>query len=231
MAETTSPRHLKLFCPTQGGLVRWEDIGDPLELQDGMPVGGESLVVRWKQPDGSTGEMKFYATHDIFLEDTDGAAPPNSHPLSNVPDCQLLACCSMAAILAGEVHPGTYEFLKQVASDQNDNNFETILGEAKLKSVSIVEEADLPMGGTPGLFYDIEFQRTGQGSNTKTVRSDIVNISKYSNRSNIYDLSVSCVPGAVTREFGKKTVSDLGAAGSQLRNDIVAFVEELRLYA
>lgn len=228
MAVTNTPRQLKLFSPNNGGDVIWRDIGDPLELQNGIPVGGENLECRFKQPDGSTGVKTFYVTHDIFLEASGGGTPPNNHPISNIPDDQLLACVSMAAILAGEVHPGTQEFLTQIASDQNNKNFQTILGDCKIKTVTIVDTGN-PV--TDGSFYDLEFQRTGQGSNTKTVQSDIVNISKYANRANSYQLSACCAAGAVTEEFGKKTVADLGSEGSQLRNDIADYLKDQRFYA
>lgn len=228
---TLTPRHLKLFAPSEGGNVTFEDIGEALEIGgDGLPNAGEHLKVTFKQPDGSTGIKRFYNNFDIFLEDN-GSSPPNNHPISNIPDDQLLACCSMAAILAGEVHPGTKEFLDQIASDQNNKNFQTILGDCKLKSVTIVDEADLNVGESPGNFYNVEFQRKGQGGNTKTVKADVINISKYQNRANNYSLAACCAPGALTEEFGKLITSDLGDESSQIRQDIITFLKNQRFYA
>ena len=118
------PRQLRIFHPDNDGFAEFRDIGEALEIDPstGLPNAGEHLVVEWKEPTGTTGHKKFYHNFDIFLEDN-GAVPPNNHPLSNVPDEQLIACCSMGAILAGEVHPGTKEYLVQVASDQNNKNF------------------------------------------------------------------------------------------------------------
>lgn len=224
------PRSLKLFHPSNNGFAEFRDIGEALEIDpsSGLPNAGEHLVVEWQEPGGTTGHKKMYAGFDIFLDNGSGGTPPNNHPISNIPDEHFISSCSMAAILAGEVHPGTKEYLTQIASDQNDNNFETILGEVKIKSVTIVDTGNQ---ATDGNFYDIVFQRTGQGSNTKTVRADVVSISRYQNRSNSYAISACCAPGAVTREFGKKTISDLGSEGSQLRIDIINFLQDQRFYA
>lgn len=227
---TNVPRQLQLLNPVNGGSVTFRDIGEALEIDpsSGFPNAGENIECRWIQPGGTIGLKKFYHKFDIFLETIAGAVPPNNHPLLNVPDEQLIACCSMAAILAGEVHPGTKEYLTQIASDQNDKNFETSLGEVKLKTVTIVNTGNQ---ATDGNFYDVVFQRTGQGSNIKVVRSDVVSISKYQNRSNAYDISICCVPGALNRNFGKQTTSQLGGDGSQARLDIISFLETQRFYA
>ena len=227
-----APRKLQIFHPDNGGDVLFEDIGEPLEIdeQTGLPEGGESLVVKWRNPNSQFAlQKKFYCNFDVFLAASGGGTPPNNEPISRIPDEQLLASCSMAAILAGEVHPGTFEFLNQIASDQNEKNFQSILGDVKIKSVSLVPESQL-QSAQFGKFYDLEFMRLGQASNVKVVRSDIVEISKYKNRSSDFSLSIYNAPGAITANFGKKTVADLGSAESQLRQDIIAWLKSMRFY-
>lgn len=223
MPVTTSPRQLKLFDPATGGFARFIDIGEPLQIASGEPIGGEALEVRWLEPTGFLSIRKFFNNFDIFLENNVSTAP-----ISQIPDEQLLASVSMAAILAGEVHPGTKEFLEQVASDQNSANFQTILLDCKLKAAAVVNTGN-PL--TDGNTYDLTFMRLGQTSNTKVVQSDIISISKYVNRANTYAVSVPCVPGAVTKQFGKLKTADLGASDSAIRTDIVNFLQAQRFYA
>lgn len=227
MAETIAPRYFRLFHPDNGGDVLWEDIGDPLELTNGEPTGGEGLVVKWKEPDDTTAQKKFYKGHDIFI---DMSGVPTAQEVAKIPDDQLLACCSMAAILAGEVHPGTKEFLTQIASDQNNKNFQSVIAkDIKIKSVTKVDAGQLQQGQQEGFFFDIEFQQSGQSSDVKTVRSDIVNISKYSQRANSYQISACCAAAAVVAEFGVNPA--LGSEGSQIRDDIVSFLKDRNFYA
>ena len=224
---TIAPRHFRLFHPDNGGDARFLDVGEAIEFQDGEPVGGESLEVSWKEPDGTTGRKKFYVGHGIFL-DLSGVA--SSEEMELVPDDQLLACASMAAILAGEVHPGTKEFLTQIASEQNNKNFQTILNkDSKIKSVTDVPAAELQVGQSEGFFYDLEFMQVGQSADVKVVRSDIVAISKYEQRANSYQLSACCAAPAVVQEFGVNP--DLGDESSQIRADIIAFLKDQRFYA
>lgn len=227
MTATIAPRQFRLFSPQNGGDVRWLDVGDPIEFQDGEPVGGESLEVSWKEPDGTTGRKKFYVGHDIFLDLTGVAS---NQEVALIPEDQLLACCSMAAILAGEVHPGTKEFLTQIASDQNSKNFESVIGkDIKLKSVVATDPSLLEPGQSEGFFYDIEFMQVGQSADVKVVRSDIVGISKYAQRANSYQLAACCAAPAAVREFGVNPA--LGDETSQIRADIVDFLKEQLFFA
>jgi hypothetical protein len=230
--QSVAPRKLQLFNPANGGDVFFTDIGEALEIdqQNGLPEAGESLVVKWTNPETTQqSTLRFYHNFHIFLQTVAGGVPGNSEPISRIPDEQLLASCSMGAILAGEVHPGTYEFLNQVASDQNTKDFQTILLACKIKGVSLVNESQLAPEQY-GKFYDIEFMRTGQSGNTKVVRSDIVEISKYINRASDFTLSVHCVPGAITTQFGKLITANLGASDSQTRLDIIDWVKNMRFY-
>lgn len=220
------PRYLKLFSPACGGDVTWRNIGDPLELRDNVPTGGESLQVKWTEPDGSTSCKSFYVGVDLSLDDN-GETPPDDYPLANVPDEQFLASTSMAAILAGQVHPGTDEYLLKVPSQENELTFKTVLGDAKIKSITLVDTGD---PNTDGSIYDVEYMRVDQPDNTKTVQSDALTLSQYENRSGSHAISVNCVPSAITAHFGKKTQADLGDAESTLRSDIVEWLKEQRFY-
>lgn len=231
------PRHLKLFDPSYGGFARFVDVGEALQVANGVPIGGEALEVRWLQPKSAADALngvqdtlvshKFYNKFDIFLENNGSTAP-----ISQIPDEQLLASLSMASILEG-LHPGTDNFLTKLGEEQENMWFETILLDCKLKSKALVITGN-PM--TEGMYYDLEFMKTGQSTNTKMVRADIVDICQYGTRKSDYSFSVYCVPGAVTRPtniggFGKLKTSDLGAANSQIRQDICNMIQGCNFYA
>jgi hypothetical protein len=227
---SVAPRKLQLFKPDNGGDCYFENVGAPLVLANGLPESGESLVCQYLNPNSSIAiRQRFYNNFHIFLNAPGGGSVPAGEPITRIPEEQLLASASMAAILSGEVHPGTYEFLTQVASDQNSKYFQTILGDVKIKTVALVSPSEL-LPEQIGKFYDLEFVKVGSNTNTKVVRSDIIEISKYLNRASDFALSVYCAPGAITAQFGKLTTTQLGVVDSQMRQDIVAWVKDMNFY-
>lgn len=177
---TTVPRLLTVFS------VQWQNIGDP----------DMSMDVRWTEPDGSAGFKPFLVGSDVFLE--------TPTLMAQVPDDQLLASVSMGAILGGGVLPGTKEFDELMGMNQVTKDFQTIIGNARIKSVARVPDNQLLPGQTPGTVYDLEFFKVGSATNTKTIRSDVWTISLYANRANSYALGVNAVPGFLHKEFGFK---------------------------
>ena len=188
-------------------------------------VGGsdEYLHVTWTYPLGVFGEKYFRVGVECFLEDVTS--------ITSVPEEQLIASLSMAAVLAGEVLPGTIEYLDAV-TQQDTKNFQTIVGEVRLKpqTASFINPApvdDLNYGPA-GTVYDITFQK-GTGTNTKVVRTDYWSISQYGNRvDDIYSM-VYVVPGACHKQFSFKK-SDLGASGSTNRNSVIDFIASRKFW-
>lgn len=176
----------------------------------------ETLDVFWVNPDGSGGQQGFLVGTDILLDDVS--------EMSYVPDDQLLASVSMGAILSGEVLPGSAEFNDIMGTNQDTKNFQTIIGNAVLKSVTAVDTGD---PNTDGRIYDLEFNKKGSVNNVKVVRADVWNISQYTNRSGNYALSAHAVPGAIKTEFGSY---DKGNLDASKRQDIIDFVAGRRFW-
>lgn len=200
MPATVLPTRKKIVFSTT-----FRDIGDP----------DESLEVKYVDADGTIRTKKFTVGEQVFLED--------QSQMDSVPDEQLIASASMGAILAGGILPGTKEFLTQVASDQSNKWFQTIVGDARVKEVNRVP------GDDTGLEFDVVFKRGTSNNNTKTVRVDAHQLSDYGQRSNNYGVSVYCIPGALHNEFGFKK-SQLGVEGSQNRQDVLAYVADIELW-
>lgn len=170
----------------------------------------EALRITWNYPTGNPGNHLFMVGTDIFLE-----SPIN---MSQVEDEQLIASLSMAAILSGSL-PGTLEFIDSV-TNQGQKYFQTIIGNATLKTVTPVIDSNV---GPLGTVFDITFNKVGNANNTKTIRADAWNIAQYSNRVDSPAHSVYCVPGAVHKQFGLKK-SELGADQSATRQSIIDFI-------
>ncbi len=192
---TDFPKYLAPFTAS------WDNIGDV----------DEALKISWTYG-ASPGVQTFIVGTHCFLEDATS--------ILAVPDEHLIASLSMAAILAGEVNPGTQEFMDLMA-DQSTTNFQVICGNAKLKEVRPV--------GNDGITFDLDFYRVGTSSVIKTVQTDTAAVSKYFNRVDSCAHSVPCVPGALHKEFALKK-SQLGAAESANRNAIVAWVAAQRFW-
>lgn len=178
----------------------------------------EGLRVSWNYPEGQQGEFTFRVGETCFLESpTDIASVPEEH---------LLASLSMAAILAGEAMPGTVEFLDAV-TEQNTKNFQTIVGEVRLKPETSGFKNPQPVDdlnvGPQGTVFDVVFQR-GTGTNIKTVRTDAWTLSQYSNRVDSVFHMVYVVPGAVHKQLGLKK-SQLGESDSANRLAVINFIQ------
>jgi len=223
----TVPRQLRLFSDILNGDAVWRDIGEPLEMQDGEPSGGEALEVSWWEPTNWFTSRKFYVGHDIFL---DGAV--SNTPITAIPEDQLIACYSMALVLEN-VHVGTWAAKNLLDANQEDKWLNSILREIQVKDIVIVDDPDPAKDGN---LYKITFNRKGQSNNTKEVCSDFNTLSQYANRNTSYAISVNCVPASISawgHDNGNGYIEpgDLGAEGSQLRDDIVAFLKDRRFYA
>lgn len=172
----------------------------------------ETLKVTWIYPGTQSGNRQFIVGTDVFLE-----SPIN---MSQVPDAHLIASVSMASILAGHILPGTQEYIDVVTS-QGTKYFQTIIGNATLKTVVPVIDSSV---GPLGTVYDLTFNKVGSGNNVKTVRIDAWTLSQYDNRVDSAAHSVECVPGALHKQFAFKK-SDLGPADSDNRNSVVSFIQ------
>jgi hypothetical protein len=197
------PRQLKIYTAS------WGNIGDV----------DEELKVQWNDnfvpPLGlmpTNGNVNFIVGTDCFLE-----SPTN---MTQVNDEQLIASLSMNAILAGEILPGTSEYIDAVTG-QGTKYLQSIIGNVTLKSITRVSD---PVIGPEGTVYDIEFQKVGQASNVKTVRMDAWAASMYSNRVNNVLIPIQCIPGAVHKQFGFKK-SQLGPAESANRNAVIDYIQ------
>lgn len=178
----------------------------------------ERLHLSWTYPLGVFGEFSFLVGTECFLE--------TATDIASVPEEHLLASISMAAILAGEVLPGSVEYLDAV-TEQNTKNFQTIVGEVRLKPEAVGFKNPQPVDdlsiGPPGTVFDIVFQR-GTGTNLKTVRADAWTLSQYGNRVDEIFNMVYVVPGAVHKALGFKK-SQLGAADSANRQAVIDFIQ------
>jgi hypothetical protein len=184
-----------------GLVASWENIGDV----------DEELKITWVDDQGFPGVHHIMVGTDAFLE-----SPVNT---SQVPDDQLLCSIRMAAILGGEVLPGTQEYL-DVVDNQGTRYFQTIIGNIKIKTVTSVVDATY---GPLGTVFDLEFQKVGAATNVKTVRTDAWTLSQYNNGSANYAYAACVIPGMLHKVHGFKK-SDLGASGSANRNAVIATI-------
>jgi len=192
------PRKIAVFT------ARFDNIGDV----------DEELKVTWQEPiqpgqPPVSVELNFIVGQDVFLEDPTNAV--------DVPDSQYLGSVSMAAILAGEVVPGTTEYLDAMSSG-GTKTYKSIIGNVTLESAIAVED---PVIGDIGRVFDLSFLKSGQ--NRKILRTDAWSLSQYINRAKTYADAVHCVPPSIHTEFGFKK-SDLGLAGSANRQSVIDFV-------
>lgn len=181
--------------------VTFEDVGQP----------EESLRVRWTNADQTLGLVNFLVGTDVFLE--------SPSTVSQVPDEQLMASLSMAAILGGSALAGTVEFA-DLYVNQETKYFQTIIGNVLLKSVTALPD-ELPKG----TIFDLVFQKVGSASNTKTVRSDAWTISQYENRVDSGAHACYVIPGAIYKQFPSLKKSNLGSDGSQARLDMIDYIK------
>lgn len=170
----------------------------------------EVLKVSYNYPTGNPGNHSFAVGTEIFLE--------TATNMSQVDEEQLICSLSMASILASAL-PGTFEYIDAV-TNQGQKYFQTIIGNATLKTVTPVIDATI---GPMGTVYDLTFNKVGSNNNTKTIRTDAWTISQYSNRVDSPAHAIYCIPGAVHKEFGFKK-SQLGADGSANRQAVIDFI-------
>lgn len=181
-------------------------------------LSNEQFKVQWNYPGTTFGTKSFNVGSEIFLE--------TATNMASVPDEQLISSLSMSAILAGEILPGTQEFLDSILG-QDNKYFQTIVGDAKLK-IAPTPVSD-PSVGPEGTVYDLQFARNALLSSTKTVRADTWSICQYGNRVDSPDHAVGCVPGSIHAEFGFKK-SQLGADGSANRLSVIAWLASQRFW-
>lgn len=192
---------------------------------DNVGASDETLKVMWNYEyspgNFAVGNKQYLVGTECFLE-----SPSGSTSMQNVTDEQLLASISMCAILAGEVLPGTTEFVTAIG-EQSTTNFQTIAGNAKLKidPVAVVD----PNIGPLGTVYDLTFVRVGSSTNTKVVRADAWTICQYGNRVSSPAHTAPVVPGAIHKQFDFKK-SQLGAANSANRQSVIDWVASQKFW-
>src|SRR3989344_8070425 len=179
----------------------------------------EALKISWMddQVPPQPGNLTLIVGTGVFLE-----SPINT---SQVPDDHLLASIRMSAILAGEILPGTAEYLAALG-DQSTANFQTIIGNVKVKTITSVIDASV---GPAGTVFDIEFQKVGAATNVKTIRTDAWALSQDNNGNLNFAFAANCIPGMLHKVFAFKK-SDLGAAGSANRNSVIAQVASQKFW-
>lgn len=183
--------------------VTWDNVGDV----------DETMKVHWINPDQSSQFQAFIVGEDCFLE-----SPVN---MIQVPSLQLLMSIRMAAILANAL-PGTQEYIDAMSQvvDSGARYFQTIIGDAQLKTIVAVDDLQY---GPKGTVFDLTFNKKGALSNVMTVRADVWSLSQYQDGNNALPNSVMCVPGAIHKALGFKK-SQLGAVDSANRVAVESFV-------
>lgn len=182
-----------------GFLAQFENIGDP----------DETLKINWTDDNNQPGNVSFIVGQDCFLE--------SPTLVSQVPDEHLLSSIRMMAILAGEILPGTEEYLAAMG-EQSTMNFQTCMGNVKIKTITPVVDAQI---GPLGTVFDIQFMKVGASTNTKTIRADAWSLSQYKDGDLNFAYAANCIPGMLHKVFGFKK-SDLGAANSANRDAVIA---------
>lgn len=177
----------------------------------------ESLRVFWTDDNSQQGNVYFTVGTDVFLE-----SPSN---MSQVPEEHLLSSIRMSAILAGEILPGTQEYLVAMG-EQSSMNFQCVIGNAKIKTITPVIDSNY---GPAGTVYDIEFMKVNASSNVKTVRADAWTLSQYNNGSNNFAYAANCIPGMLHKVLGFKK-SDLGAENSANRNSVISTIANQKFW-
>lgn len=177
----------------------------------------EALRLFWLDDNGQNGNVSFPVGVACFLE-----SPTLT---SQVPDDHLLSSIRMSAILAGEILPGTQEYLAAMG-DQSSMNFQTIIGNVKIKTITAVADANY---GPAGTVYDIEFTKVGSNTNTKTVRADVWSLSQYNGGDLNFAYAANCVPGMLHKVLGLKK-SQLGAAESANRTAVIDLVAATKFW-
>lgn len=181
-----------------GFTAEFENIGDP----------DEALRIRWTDDNQQPGNVTFIVGQDCFLE--------SPTLVSQVPDEHLLSSIRMMAILAGEILPGTAEYLAAMG-DQSTMNFQTCMGNVKIKTITAVDDLNV---GPPGTVFDIEFMKVGASTNTKTIRADAWALSQYKDGDLNFAYAANCIPGMLHKVLALKK-SQLGAAGSANRQAVI----------
>jgi hypothetical protein len=190
-----------------GFTASFNGIGDP----------DESLRIQWTDDMQSNGQVFFTCGTDVFLE--------SATQMSQVPDDHLLASIRMMAILAGEILPGTQEYLNAMG-DQSSANFQCIIGNAKIKTITPVID---PVYGPPGTVFDMEFMKVGASTNTKTVRADAWTLSQYRDGNLNFAWAANCIPGMIHKVLGLKK-SQLGAADSANRLAVIDAIQTQKFW-
>jgi hypothetical protein len=181
-------------------------------LNVGAP--NEALRVSWTHPFGISDHFDFLVGSTCFYED-----PSSSGSLALVPDEHFIASLSMMSILAGGLLIGTNEF-KAAFQAQDTPYFQMAVGLVKLKDDPVLVGTTVTPEGLANL-YNVTFYRNGQVNNTKTVEIDTFTGSQYSNRVDSCPHAVYCVAGAIFKQFPTMKKSNLGAADSQNRQDVI----------
>jgi hypothetical protein len=190
-----------------GFTASFNGVGDP----------DESLRIQWTDDMQGNGQVFFTCGTDCFLE--------SPTLMSQVPDDQLLSSVRMMAILAGEILPGTQEYLDAMG-DQSTMNFQCIIGNSKIKTITAVLDA---VYGPPGTVFDIEFMKVGASTNTKTVRADAWTLSQYRDGDLNFAWAANCIPGMLHKVLGLKK-SQLGAVDSANRTLIIDTIQSQKFW-
>lgn len=170
----------------------------------------EVLEVNWTNPNGQPGTKSFSVGTEIF--------PDGALTLSQVPDEQLIASMSMAAILSSSL-PGTQEYLVNMGADQENDNFQSIAGPFKLDTVTPVDNPSL---GGEGEVFSMNIKKTS-GNQSKAFDADVYTLSDYDTIKDNYDHVALVLPAALHAEFGFQK-ADLGTSGSPNRTSVINFV-------
>lgn len=190
-----------------GFTAQFENIGDP----------DEALRILWNDDNSQPGNVTFIVGTDCFLE--------TPSLMTQVPDDHLISSIRMSAILAGEILPGTQEYLAAMG-DQSTMNFQCIIGNTKIKTITSVLDSNY---GPPGTVFDIEFMKVGASTNTKTVRADAWNLSQYNGGSLNFAYAANCVPGMLHKVLALKK-SQLGAVDSANRIAVIDLIASTKFW-
>lgn len=201
----------------------------PMPVQYGYPVKRPGIIsdASWQGPDSNLSLQLTYTNEfgnlQAFLllagnaSRTGDLCLPNGKTIQDINRDALIASIRMATFI-GSVIPGSKEWLDAMTTGQDTMNFQTALGNVKIKEIRIISDVQV----------ELDMVKAGTSTPIQTIVTDFSEIGTYSFAP---DTQLRCAAGAIEKQFASYVHDYPGTVLSQSqKDDVAAYVKTLALW-